>query len=73
MEMCVWKLFICWGFFGLNGFMEFFFIAYKSKWMFVNYAIVCESCIHILFIYRAWGGGGGGGEGGGGVMHKIVH
>jgi len=28
--------------------------------MSINYVIVCESCTHILSIYRTWGVGGGG-------------
>jgi hypothetical protein len=48
------------GFSCFNGFMELlniyiyiYIYSFKSKWMFVSYAIVCESCIHILSIYRA--------------------
>ncbi len=48
------------GFLGFSGFMEFLFVVLRSKLMFINYAIVCESLIHILSIYRTlWGYGVG--------------
>jgi hypothetical protein len=46
------------GFLGFNKFMEFLFVVLRSKWMFINYAIVCESCIHVLSIYKLCGVGG---------------